>query len=367
MNKQKTTYTVNANKDRVTPRNSKFSRYLEMDRTEAGFNLSWGSIIAGIVTFLGMNILFATIGSAIGFGMIDLTSNNPIQGAGTGLKIWMVISLILSFLAAGFISGVAARRIGLLHGFLTWASSLVVSTILLMSLLSSILSMTGTVLGKTADVAGNAAGATANVAGQAIEKSFAGAKDAIGEVNTDELQTNVNEVLKDTDIKELQPDYLQNQLKAAGNDVTDAGKEILVHPNNSEKTIDNVLDKLQKRADKINEGVDKDAVSNAIAQNTDLSQAEADKATNNIVNGFDNATKESSKMIENARTQIENTREDVKTQVKELRETADNASDSVSKGSIWLFVGLLLSMILSTVAGLIGSNLIRNSRKEEQI
>lgn len=89
---------------------------------EAGVNISWGSILAGLVSFFA---IFITL-SLIGFGIVKPTSDSPLDGVGTGLTIWTVVTFILALFCSGFISGVASRRIGLLHGFLTWATSVLV-------------------------------------------------------------------------------------------------------------------------------------------------------------------------------------------------------------------------------------------------
>ena len=76
-----------------------------------------------MVTFFATLALLSLIGSAIGFGVVEPTSNDPLAGVGTGVLIWTVITMILAFLAGGFVAGVASRRVGVLHGFLTWATS----------------------------------------------------------------------------------------------------------------------------------------------------------------------------------------------------------------------------------------------------
>ena len=57
-----------------------FRNYLGSDEREAGYNLSWGSIFAGVVTFIALFMTLSMIGSAIGFGMVEPTSNNPLDG-----------------------------------------------------------------------------------------------------------------------------------------------------------------------------------------------------------------------------------------------------------------------------------------------
>lgn len=81
-----------------------------------------------MVTFFATLALLSLIGSAIGFGVVEPTSNDPLAGVGTGVLIWTVITMILAFLAGGFVAGVASRRVGVLHGFLTWATSALVLT-----------------------------------------------------------------------------------------------------------------------------------------------------------------------------------------------------------------------------------------------
>lgn len=94
------------------------------------------------------------IGSAIGFGTLKPTSSNPLDGVGTGLIIWTIITIVLSLMAAGFVSGVAAKRIGLLHGFLTWATSMIVVMLLVSYTAVSAFSAIGSLLGNVASGVG---------------------------------------------------------------------------------------------------------------------------------------------------------------------------------------------------------------------
>ena len=108
----------------------------------------------------------------------------------------------------------------------------------------------------------------------------------MGDINTDQLETDVRDVLKDTDVPELQPNYLQDQVSDATSDITDAGKKIATDPNKADEIIDDLSTKLKDRATKISDSVDEEAISNAVAKNTDLNQQEAQEATQNIVNGL---------------------------------------------------------------------------------
>lgn len=344
-----------------------FRDYLGANEREAGYNLSWGSIFAGVVTFIALFMTFSLIGSAIGFGMVEPTSNNPLDGVGTGLMIWTVVTLILSLFGAGFVSGVAARRVGLVHGFLTWATSMIVTIVMLSYLTIGAFSVVGSLLGNIASAVGsgveNVASGTADVASKAFDEIIGN----MGDIDTDQLQTDVRDVLKDTDVPELQPNYLQDQVSDATSDITDAGKKIATDPNKADEIIDDLSTKLQDRATKISDSVDEDAISNAVAKNTDLNQQEAQEATQNIVNGLQKASDEAQQQIETAQQNLEQAKQDIDQAVKDARKKADEVSDATAKASIWGFVAMVLGLVLTSIGGMVGANLVKTADHENRI
>ena len=344
-----------------------FRDYLGANEREAGYNLSWGSIFAGVVTFIALFMTFSLIGSAIGFGMVEPTSNNPLDGVGTGLMIWTVVTLILSLFGAGFVYGVAARRVGLVHGFLTWATSMIVTIVMLSYLTIGAFSVVGSLLGNIASAVGsgveNVASGTADVASKAFDEITGN----MGDIDTDQLQADVRDVLKDTDVPELQPNYLQDQVSDATSDITDAGKKIATDPNKADEIIDDLSTKLQDRATKISDSVDEDAISNAVAKNTDLNQQEAQEATQNIVNGLQKASDEAQQQIETAQQNLEQAKQDIDQAVKDARKKADEVSDATAKASIWGFVAMVLGLVLTSIGGMVGANLVKTADHENRI
>ena len=344
-----------------------FRDYLGANEREAGYNLSWGSIFAGVVTFIALFMTFSLIGSAIGFGMVEPTSNNPLDGVGTGLMIWTVVTLILSLFGAGFVSGVAARRVGLVHGFLTWATSMIVTIVMLSYVTIGAFSVVGSLLGNIASAVGsgveNVASGTADVASKAFDEITGN----MGDINTDQLETDVRDVLKDTDVPELQPNYLQDQVSDATSDITDAGKKIATDPNKSDEIIDDLSPKLKDRATKISDSVDEDAISNAVAKNTDLNQQEAQEATQNIVNGLQKASDEAQQQIETAQQNLEQAKQDIDQAVKDARKKADEISDATAKASIWGFIAMVLGLVLTSIGGIVGANLVKTADHENRI
>ena len=333
----------------------KFVNYLRSDE-EAGANISWGSIFAGVVTFMAVFITLSFISSALGFGILDPTSNNPLDGVGTGVLVWTVISLIISFLCAGFISGVASQRVGMLHGIVTWAASILIAFILISYTAVSAISGVGKLVG---NVGSAVASGTANVAESAGNAASAGIDKITSNLNvdTEELDANVKEILKDTDVEELQPAYLQGQLDQAGEEIKEAAKQIAVNPDQSDQIIENTTESLKARAENIANAADRDAIKNAVEKNTDLTPEETDKAVDNIYNGLQEASVEAENKLNQASDEITKLQIQAEETVEDAREGAEEASNKTALASGLTFVGLVLGLVLSASAGVYGSRL----------
>ena len=271
-------------------------RYLT-NPNEAGYNISWGAILVGVVTFLALLITFSLIGSAIGFGQVEATTNHPLDGIGIGLLIWTIVSFILS-LAVG-------------------------------STLSSVFS-----------IAGQGVETVASGTGNVLSDSFDLIVDEVSEVDTQEVTEQTNQILKDTEVDELQPEYINDQLKQATDEITAAGKEIALNPDDSEQIIDETVDSLQKRIETITE------------------------ATDNIYDGLQTASVEAEQKLNQASVQIEQMQADVEQTIEEARVKADETADATAKASMWGFVALLLAMLLTSFAGLAGSNFVVDKNVE---
>lgn len=321
-------------------------------------------MIAGVVTFLALLVTFSLIGSAIGFGQVEATTSNPLDGVGIGLLIWTVVAFVLSLAAAGFIAGVTSRRMGLIHGFLTWATSVIVFVLMLSYVTSGIFSVAGTALGNIFSVAGKSVETVASGAGDLVSKSFDQIVGSVGEVDSQELEGNINQVLKDTDVPELQPSYINDQLKAASSEITNAGKEIALNPDNTDQIIKQTTDSLQQRAQNLADTADKEAIANAVNKNTDLTKAEAEEATDNIYNGLQEASTQAQEQLDKASQQIDEAQQQLNEQIEQARVKADEAADATAQASIWGFVALLLGLILTSITGLLGSNFVANRNEE---
>ncbi len=88
-------------------------------RSENVRNVSWGAIFAGIVTFLALVLLFSLAVTAFG-----------LDGSSTGAIVLTIIGIVLGLFLGGAVAGALAVRGGFLHGFVTWAGSVVAIVVL---------------------------------------------------------------------------------------------------------------------------------------------------------------------------------------------------------------------------------------------
>lgn len=144
-------------------------------------NTSWGAILAGVVTFLAVVVLLSMVTAAIG-----------LDGAsGTATGIWSAVSMALALAAAGYVAGALAVRSGLIHGFLTWATSVVAAVVLVAWLGATLLGALGGVLGQVAD------SATGVAAGQDLGQLADDAEGAVDQQDLDQAEEQAGQALDD--------------------------------------------------------------------------------------------------------------------------------------------------------------------------
>jgi hypothetical protein len=110
-------------------------------------NVSWGSIFAGVVTFLAVVFVFSLLTAAFG-----------LDGSGTGAAVVSIIGILLAFFAGGGVAGAMAVRGGLVHGFLTWATGILATVLLVVLLTLGTAGAVGGILGSVLGGLGAAAG-----------------------------------------------------------------------------------------------------------------------------------------------------------------------------------------------------------------
>ena len=126
--------------------------------------VSWGSVFAGTVVALIVQITLIMLGLSIGFATIDPASaQGGLGGLGIGTAIWWILSSIIALFAGGWVSGRLAglQRIfdGALHGIVTWGLVMLLS-------IYFVTSAVGTIIGSGFSMIGNILSAS----GQAVSE-----------------------------------------------------------------------------------------------------------------------------------------------------------------------------------------------------
>ncbi|PWC18921.1 CAP-Gly protein [Brenneria corticis] len=322
--------------------------------------ISWGSIIGGVITVLAVSLLLSTLGTSLGFSIVDPLSDHPVDGVGSTVLVWSAVSIIISLAIGAFIAGRLAAMDGLIHGFLVWATALIVAAILGSALLGGAVKATGSALGSVASLTGNVISGAGSAVGGGLQGMANIGGQAFDNLNLDtELQPEAmtNEVaaaLRKSNIASLQPDFMQTQLQGAKKEIGEAVKALAINPNNSDAVIQTLTDKLKKRGEALTQDVDRDSLTRALAENTSMSQEEVNKTVDNLIA----AKQKTAQLVEQRLNDVEAGIEQAKQQYAELkqaaREEAAVAASAMARAALWSFFALLIGAVVSALAGLWG-------------
>src|SRR5438105_6072195 len=120
-----------------------------------GMRVSWGGIFGGVLVAVGLLLLLAALGVAVGISAVD-PSQAELSKVGTGAAIWAGVSLLLAL----FVGGLVSTRIGatfdgstgFFSGFLVWVVSLLLVAYLAASGVSSLASGAFSLMGGAQEV-----------------------------------------------------------------------------------------------------------------------------------------------------------------------------------------------------------------------
>ncbi|HJU17450.1 MAG TPA: hypothetical protein VJ770_13405 [Stellaceae bacterium] len=170
--------------------------------------ISWGGVFAGLFLVLAIQLLLSILGFGVGLSLMHPGRGGTpgVGNIGLGVAIWWVVSywiaLVIGSYAAARLAGIALRFDGVLHGLVTWAFALTVTSIIAIYLLTTAV---GGIIGGAAGVVGGAVSA----AGQALKAAVPEAAQAVG-LSTGQIQQRAGELLQPTD-----PSRMNNEQAAA--------------------------------------------------------------------------------------------------------------------------------------------------------
>lgn len=313
--------------------------------------VSWGSIIGGVMTVLAVSFLLSLIGTSIGLFMLDPTDSEPFSGVGTSVGIWTVLSLLISLAAGGFVAGKLAARDGMIHGFLTWASSLIIAVILGVMMVSSAVKMTGNLLGSVSSVTGDILSGVGSAVSDGTS-DVASLFDGMDiDVNSGEVPQDIRRTLKETGVKEFQPGYIDNQLSAVRSDLQRSVKRLVANPQQAESIIDGFTNRLQNRIDRYTSKIDREKVVTAITNSTDLSRAQAES----MVDQYMQLLQKGRNSLDNLQQEINEAKAEWERMKQEALVKTEEATNAAAWAAIWSFLALLVGAALAGFAGRYGA------------
>jgi hypothetical protein len=115
-----------------------------------GMKVSWGGVFAGVLVAMGVSMLLAALGIAIGFSAVDPRDADP-TAVGIGAGIWgglqLLIALFIGGMVATRVGAITDRTTGFFEGMLVWVVSLILTAYLASSGIASVASGAFSLLG----------------------------------------------------------------------------------------------------------------------------------------------------------------------------------------------------------------------------
>lgn len=302
--------------------------------------ISWRAIFAGAIAALSLMLILNLIGLAIGLWSIEPTEErNPLSGLRTGSIIWWIISNLIVLFTGGFVAarvGVSFSNIsGIIHGIMTWALYTLFSAWLFTSVLGSLITGVGNVVGGVLSTTGKI---VQNEIGPIVKDQF----DNI-EISLDDAKAEFYSLLEDTGKRELDPNYLESQAQQSAKEA----KEMSRQPGRSDSNIEGVFNNTKNRFEQSFKEIDKQALINILVERTDMTENEARQTVNNTLAEFERARNEFEDFLN--RTE------------ENARQKAENFAEAAGDASMYLAITLILGLLIAALGGFLG---VRHLREE---
>ncbi|MCC8144910.1 MAG: hypothetical protein LIO93_00390 [Bacteroidales bacterium] len=323
--------------------------------------ISWGSVFAGVVTVIAVSILLSILGSSISLYMLDPQSSEPTSGIGTTMGIWTAVALILSLAAGGFVAGKLAGRDGIIHGFIVWSTTMIATVVLVAFLAMGAVRLTGNILGSVASAVGGVVSGVGSAVGDGLSAMGDDSEGILsdigftGDVSRQEVRQDIRQALRRSGVREFQPEYLQNQLQAVRSDLNRSVRRLVTNPSDAENIINAFLERVKQRTEVAFRDVDRNDLTRAIANNSNLSQAEVNRAVDEYIDIIQSGVEEGRQQIDNLQQSVEQLRQDWEVTKQNALEEANRISNATATSALIAFFALLIGAAIAAFAGLFGA------------
>jgi hypothetical protein len=287
------------------------THYTEIQDTKVS-RVSWAAVFGGTLIMLITLMLLSLLGIGIGIGSINpMEEARPLQGLGTGALIWWVISNIIAVFAGAYtaakLTNLSYKYSGLLHGILTWSLYTLISFLLMTSAIGGILTGVGGAVSKSLSVVGSGVSEISSLADQ---------------VDTERI----NRLIQDALTRD----------EAGGMGSAAEGQEFDID-------LIAVVREVFIKDGEINTNINREEVEQAVAQNSTLSERDAQRAANVIIQEY----------------------QQIQPQLQQVRQTAletgQQAAEGISRAAIWSFFALVLGLVTAAFAGHLGKPSVRET------
>lgn len=156
-------------------------------------------------------------------------------------------------------------------------------------------------------------------------------------------------------VKELQPDYLQKQLEGVKADFGKSVKKAIASPQDADEIFKDFLARVKEQTNKLAKSIDRNDLAKALANNTDMSKAEADKAVKQYTEIMQKVTAEADKQIQNLEQNLDKAIQEWREVKQNALEAADKATDAAARSALVSFFAILIGAVLCSLAGAYGS------------
>lgn len=305
--------------------------------------ISWRAILAGTIVALSLMLILNLIGLAIGLWSIEpTTEHDPLSGLGTGSIIWWVLSNLIVLFLGGFVAarvGVSfTNPIGIIQGMMTWAMYTLISAWLLTSVIGSIVSGVGNMVGGVISTTGQA---VSDQLGPIIKNQFEDLDISFGDAKREFYS-----LLEDTGKEKLDPKFLESQVEKSAKQAREETKNMSKRPGQADAKTEEVFRSSKNRFKQSFEALDKQALVNIVVERTDMNEEEARRAVENIFSEFEGA------------------REDFEDWMKEAEETArqttENIAEAAGDAAMYLALALILGAVAAVIGGFVGVKNLRD-------
>lgn len=316
----------------------------------------WSSIIAGCVSALAISVILAILGIALGFTVVSPKSDDPASGLGVAFGVWGGFSVVVSMAAGGFVAGFLAGQRGLEIGFLVWALTMLGAMCVSGVAVGVAVKVIGSVMVNIGSGAVTVAGGVSQGALDATANLFNEIKDNFQlDFDTEKVNDHILDVLRDTGVDTLQPEYLRGQLREIKSEAKNLLFQLALNPSEYEQSITGFLNKANGRLKDLVKDVDKNTAIAAITKTRNIPREEAAKLVDNALYAYGRIQEKARDTLAEAKTQMEDARRQLKLLADQAREKADKLASAAAKAALGAAFALILAAAISMGTGYCGA------------